>query len=233
MLERLFSTRKGALAVGLAAAALAGVLLFAYVKQYRHNVSTNTQTTQVLVASQYIQKGTPASQIGKKHLYALKQVPVDQVVAGALTDPSSLSAGTISGSVTTGEIFKDAQLSISSFGVSANPVGTQITGNERALSFPIDTSHTLNGQIAAGDHVDVYVNAGSAGCIYEFLQDLDVLSIAPGGAEITVQTTPSDAARLMAASDGGKIWFTLRPKFGVPAKPNVHACVADLTTVAK
>src|SRR5258708_2101469 len=87
--------RKGGLAVGIAAAALAGVLLFAYVKQYRHSASSNTQTTTVLVASGYIQKGTPASVVGKKHLYALKQVPVDQVAAGALTDPGSLSTGTI------------------------------------------------------------------------------------------------------------------------------------------
>lgn len=232
MLERLFSTRKGALAVGLVAAALAGVLLFAYVKQYRHNVSSNTQTTQVLVASSYIQKGTPASVIGKKHLYALKQVAVDQVAAGALTDPGSLSTGAIASSVTATEVFKDAQLTVASFGTSANPVVTQITGNERALAFPIDTSHTLNGQIAAGDHVDVYVGAGDGGCVYEFLQNLSVLSLAPGAGEITVQTTTADAAKLMAAADNGKIWFTLRPKFGAPVKSNVHACLSDLT-VAK
>jgi hypothetical protein len=61
MLERLFATRKGAVAVGLAAAAVALVLLLVYVKQYRHNVSATAQTTQVLVARSLIQKGTPAT----------------------------------------------------------------------------------------------------------------------------------------------------------------------------
>jgi Flp pilus assembly protein CpaB len=231
MLERLFSTRKGALAVGLVAAALAGILLFAYVKQYRHNVSSNKQTTQVLVASGYIQKGTPASVVGKRHLYELKQVPIDQVASGALTDPGSLATAPLASSVAVNEIFKDAQLTTSSFNASSNPVGTQISGNQRALSFPIDVSHTLNGQIAAGDHVDVYVGNDS-GCVYEFLQNLPVLGLASGSGEITVQTNPSDAAKLMAAADNGKIWFTLRPRFGVPPNSNVHACVAELT-VAK
>ena len=45
MLERLFATRKGAVAVGLAAAAVALVLLLVYVKQYRHNVSSTISST--------------------------------------------------------------------------------------------------------------------------------------------------------------------------------------------
>ena len=123
MLERLFATRKGAVAVGLAAAAVALVLLLVYVKQYRHNVSATAQTTQVLVARSLIQKGTPGNIVGTRHLYELRAVPKDTVRLGALIDPASLRTG-----VALNDIFPGQQLVDTDFGVPSNVLDTSDLG---------------------------------------------------------------------------------------------------------
>jgi Flp pilus assembly protein CpaB len=214
MLERLFATRKGAVAVGLAAAAVALVLLLVYVKQYRHNVSATAQTTQVLVARSLIQKGTPGNVVGTRHLYELRAVPKDTVRLGALIDPASLRTG-----VALNDIFPGQQLVDSDFGVPSNVLDTSISGSQRALSFPIDASRTLNAQISAGDHVDIYWSV--PGKMIEILQNVPVISLAPGGGEITMLVNPTDAAKLAYATDNGKLWFSLRAKVGVPSQPPV------------
>jgi Flp pilus assembly protein CpaB len=226
MLERLFATRKGAVAVGLAAAAVALVLLLVYVKQYRHNVSATAQTTQVLVARSLIQKGTPGNIVGTKHLYELRAVPKDTVRLGALIDPASLRTG-----VALNDIFPGQQLVDGDFGVPSNVLDTTISGGQRAISIPIDTSRTLQGQIEAGDHVDIYWNGvatsascGTAGFVALLLQNVDVIQLAAGGGEITLQVDPVEAGRLAYATDNGKLWFTLRAKVGVPDQAPVVIC---------
>ncbi len=230
MLERLFATRKGAVAVGLAAAAVALVLLLVYVKQYRHNVSVTTQTAQVLVARNLIQKGTPGNVVGVKHLYELRTVPKDTVRLGALIDPASLRTG-----VALNDIYPGQQLVDTDFGIPTNVLDTSISGGQRALSMPIDATRTLNGQIESGDHVDIYYsgtgekNACSAAQnVALILQNIAVISLAPGGAEITMQVTPSQAGKLMYATDNGKLWFTLRAKVGVPAQAPVVICSTNV-----
>ena len=225
MLERLFATRKGAVAVGLAAAAVALVLLLVYVKQYRHNVSATAQTTQVLVARSLIQKGTPGNVVGTRHLYELRAVPKDTVRLGALIDPGSLRTG-----VALNDIFPGQQLVDTDFGVPSNVLDTSISGNERALSFPIDASRTLSGQISAGDHVDIYWSV--SGKMIEILQDVPVISLQAGGGEITMQVDPTDAGKLAFATDNGKLWFSLRAKVGVPKQAPVLITNADLDPTA-
>jgi Flp pilus assembly protein CpaB len=230
MLERLFATRKGAVAVGLAAAAVALVLLLVYVKQYRHNVSATAQTTQVLVARSLIQKGTPGNVVGSKHLYELRAVPKNTVQLGALIDPASLRTG-----VALQNIFPGQQLVAADFGVPTNVLDTTISGGERAISIPIDSSRALAGQIEPGDHVDIYyaqsgaTNACStAQTTALFLQDVNVIQLLPGGGEITLQVSPTEAARLAYATDNGKLWFTLRAKIGVPAQAPVVICAKNV-----
>ena len=147
MLERLFATRKGAVAVGLAAAAVALVLLLVYVKQYRHNVSVTTQTAQVLVARNLIQKGTPGNVVGVKHLYELRTVPKDTVRLGALIDPASLRTG-----VALNDIYPGQQLVGTDFGIPSNVLDTRspaVSGQSRSHRHQ---SRTLDGQIEPAPH---------------------------------------------------------------------------------
>jgi Flp pilus assembly protein CpaB len=207
------------------------VLLLVYVKQYRHNVSATAQTTQVLVARSLIQKGTPGNVVGTNHLYELRAVPKDTVELGALIDPASLRTG-----VALNNIFPGQQLVAADFGVPSNVLDTQISGGQRAFSMPIDASRTLAGQIEPGDHVDIYyaetgaksacVGGGTVEAL--MLQDVDVIELAPGGGEITLQVDPTEAGRLAYATDNGKLWFTLRAKVGVPAQPPVVICSSNV-----
>ena len=62
--QNLFTTRRGSLLVGAAAAVLAGIILLAYLHQYRNSVNGAAAPVSVLVAKNLIQKGTPGDIIG-------------------------------------------------------------------------------------------------------------------------------------------------------------------------
>ena len=217
--ERLFATRRGALFVGLGAAVLAAILLLVYVKQYRHNVSATSASTSVLVARNLIQKGTPGAVVGAQHLYELKSVPKDSVSVGAYVTPANLHTG-----VALQDIYPGQQLVAADFGIPANSLDTMVSGRERALSLPIDTSRTLNGQIAAGDHVDIYYSTGTQ--VHEILQNINVLVVQ--GGNLTLQLNSHQVAKLAIATDSGKLWFALRAKVGVPSEAPVTASSSTL-----
>jgi len=78
------------------------------------------------------------------------------------------------------------------------------------------------GQIAAGDHIDIYVGVnrvgpnGSQPIIKLLMADMTVLR-APlvGGSGIyTLRASTRQTATLAFAADNGKLWFVLRPPSG-------------------
>jgi Flp pilus assembly protein CpaB len=210
--ERLFLTRKGTILVALGAAALAGLILLIYVKEYRHNVNTNSASTPVLVARSLIQQGTPGTVVGTQHLYEIQTIPKSSLLAGAYVDPSALNAG-----VAAANIYPGQQLTAGDFAAEATSLDAQISGKQRALSFPIDSARTLAGQLASGDRVDIYFSG--SGSVREIMQNVPVLVASSG--ELTVRVDSQQAALLQFAVDSGRIWMTLRPRVGAPAQPNV------------
>lgn len=212
-LERIFSTRRGTILVAVGAAVLAGILLVVYVRGYRNNVSANAAQTNVLVARNLIQKGTPGPAIGTQHLYEIKAVPKTALLAGAYVDPSALQSG-----VAVADIFPGQQLTAADFAAPASTLDAQISGRQRALMIPIDATRTLGGQLTSGDVVDIYISL--RGVVKEFLQNVTVLV---AGGTVTVRVTSKQAALLALAVDTGKIWFTLRPRVSAPPEPNVIA----------
>jgi Flp pilus assembly protein CpaB len=218
--ERLFLTRRGTLLVALGAAVLAGIVLLVYVKSVRHNANSNATGTPVLVARSLIQKGTPGTTVGTEHLYQIETVPKSAVVVGAYVDPSSLSSG-----VAATDIYPGQQLTAADFGAATSSLDSQISGSQRAFSFPMDATRTLNGQIVAGDHVDVFLASGDN--VHQLLQKVLVLNAASN--EITVRVSSKNAALLALASASGTIWMTLRPPVGAPLQKPVTAVPSDLT----
>jgi Flp pilus assembly protein CpaB len=206
--ERLFSTRRGALTVGVGAAVAAALLLFGYIRAYRHNVGATSASTPVLVARNLIQKGTPGATIGTQHLYQVSSVPKSAVAVGAYVDPASLRTG-----VAVADIYPGQQITAADFAPVSNTLDTQISGRQRALTFPIDGSRTLAGQLTSGDRIDIYYSAHS---VHQILQGIPVLS--GGDGTVTVRVTATQAALLALAVDSGRIWFTLRPRVGAPAQ---------------
>src|SRR5262249_5592718 len=74
-----------------------------------------------------------------------------QLLNGAISDPSSLL-----GRAASRDIYKGQQLTAADFSASATSLPSTLTGEERAISIPLDAAHGLIGQVRAGDHVDVY-----------------------------------------------------------------------------
>jgi Flp pilus assembly protein CpaB len=105
---------------------------------------------------------------------------------------------------------------------AAGTLQTKISGSDRAISVSIDTQHGMVGQIAAGDHIDIYVGLnkvgpnGSQPVIKLLMADVTVLRapLAAGTGIYTLRASGRQAPVLAYAADNGKLWFVLRPASG-------------------
>ncbi|MDP9347028.1 MAG: Flp pilus assembly protein CpaB [Actinomycetota bacterium] len=231
-LRRFVGTRRGAMAVAAATAALAGLVLLAFVNNYKHSVRGGNAAASVIVADRLIPKGTAGSAVLDGRLFRPAQVTEAQVKGGALAD-----AGALKDRVATRDIYPGQQIAAADFAAGSDPVRGQITGLQRAISLPLDSSHGLVGDVRTGDHVDVLAgfNATDANSgrgrpeLRTLLQNVLVLKapdaakakLGAGGstssADILVRASDRDAAALAFASDNGKLWFVLRPPAGASA----------------
>jgi pilus assembly protein CpaB len=216
--QNMFTTRRGSLLVGAAAAVLAGIILLAYLHQYRNSVNSATAPVSVLVAKNLIQKGTPGDIIGSSSQFQVASVPKGQLQVGALTDPAALS-----GRVAVTDIYPGQQLTAGYFAFAPpGTLQTKISGSDRAIAVQIDAEHGMIGQISAGDHIDIFVGVnrqgagGSQPIIKLLMADVTVLRapVGTGAGLYTLRASGRQAAVLAYASDNGKLWFVLRPASG-------------------
>ncbi len=208
---RLTSTRQGAIALGLTAAALAAILLAVYITQYRDSVSSDAAPRQVLVAKRLISKGTPGATIGAKQLYQVTSIAAADVKPGAITDP-----GLLNGRVVAQDIYPGAQLADTDFFSGGAPTGLAgaLAGPLRAVSISVDL---LNGSLAnlqTGDRVDIYQQVqGEGGSVVKlFRANVPVLQ-APGpvGGTVVLQVPTRDVSDTIYASKHTDLFFALRP----------------------
>lgn len=224
---RLFKTRGGAVLVGGLAAVLAAILLIAYLHSYRSRVSSGTQPMTVLVAKSLIPRGTSGTLIAQRHLYQVTTVPKDQLKALAISDP-----GTVNGRVTVADVYPGQQLTAGDFTVApVNSIPAQITGARRAISISVDATHSVGGQVQAGDHVDIYV--GLQGVIKLLASNVLILaSPATGGGNVILRVSAPQAAKFAFAADNGRLWLVLRPQAGATQTPPSLVNVGSLITAA-
>jgi Flp pilus assembly protein CpaB len=215
MSSKLLTTRRGTITLGIVAAVLAAIALLVYLNNYRNSVNNGNQTVSVLVAKSLIQKGTPGNVVGTTGLYELANLPKKQVKTGAFVDPATLT-----GRVAAHPIYPGQQITSADF-VAANAAAlTQnLASDQRALVIPLDSPAEVGGQIAAGDHVDVWVAFNAQGAngitrplVREVLQDVYVMGTSAGN--VTLRATPQIAGELIYASQNAKIWLALRPAVG-------------------
>jgi Flp pilus assembly protein CpaB len=215
MSSKLLTTRRGTITLGIVAAVLAAIALLVYLNNYRNSVNNGNQTVSVLVAKSLIQKGTPGNVVGTTGLYELANLSKKQVKTGAFVDPATLT-----GRVAAHPIYPGQQITSADF-VAANAAAlTQnLASDQRALVIPLDSPAEVGGQIAAGDHVDVWVAFNAQGAngitrplVREVLQDVYVMGTSAGN--VTLRATPKIAGELIYASQNAKIWLALRPAVG-------------------
>lgn len=225
--------------MGAVAAVLAGIVLLAYLHSYRNSVSSSGAPASVLVAKNLIPKGTPGNIIGSTDQFQVASVPKGQLQTGALTDPAALS-----GRVAVTDIYPGQQLTAGYFAYAApGALQTQIAGVDRAISLSIDSAHGMVGQIAAGDHIDIYVGLnrvgpnGSQAIIKLLMADITVLRapLAGGSGIYTMRATTRQVAALAYAADNGRLWFVLRPPSGaktvVPSVVSLQTLLLGLKPV--
>jgi Flp pilus assembly protein CpaB len=225
--ENLLSSRRGTLLIGAGAAILAAILLVVYLNRYRSSLNAADAVVPVLVAKQYIQKGSPGNVIGSTHLYQIASVPKKDLRDGALVDPTTLR-----GLVAADDIYKGQQLTAADFvPTSPDALQNKLTGRARAISISIDVSHGMDGQINAGDHVDVYVGVniqgpgGAVPALKLLIPNALVLRTPSSGASpgtVVLRANGDQTPLLAYAADNGKIWLVLRPATGAkPVKPGL------------
>jgi Flp pilus assembly protein CpaB len=225
MSSKLFTTRQGTILLGVAAAVLAAIALLVYLNSYRNSVNSKNQAISVLVAKSLIQKGTPGNIVGTTSLYQVTSIPKKQVKVGAFVDPATLT-----GKVAATDIYPGQQLTADDF-VAANPdaLTQRLARTQRAVVVSLGSPQEVGGQIASGDHVDVWVglnaqaSSGVTSPIFrELFQNMYVMNAGTNGGNVTLRATPRQAGTLIYASDNAKIWLVLRPVVGsTQAKPPV------------
>jgi Flp pilus assembly protein CpaB len=229
-LGRFAATRRGAITIAAVAAALAGIMLLAFISQYKQDVQGGTVERSALVANQLIPKGTSGSVAVGDGMFKPTAVQQDNLQAGALS-----SAAVLAGKVATRDIFPGEQITAADFASNADPLRGQLTGDERAISVALDSAHGLIGQIRAGDTVDVLASFNSTTSttgpdrpeLRTLIQNVLVLNAPDPGnnststttQNVTVRVTAEQAAQLAFAADNGKVWFILRPPAGAKDDP--------------
>jgi pilus assembly protein CpaB len=228
MSSKLFTTRQGTVLLGVIAAIIAAIALLVYLNHYRNSVNAKTVPVSVLVAQKVILKGTPGDVIRTTPgYYKPTDIAKGNVENGAITDPASLS-----GKVATTDISPGQQLTSSDFGAASNSITNQLGRNDRGIVVNLNSPQQVGGQLAAGDHVDVWVafngqlsNGISRPIVHELFQNMQVLnaSTGSGSGNVTLKATPTEAGSLIYASENAQIWLVLRPAVGTtqPKPPTI------------
>jgi Flp pilus assembly protein CpaB len=185
----------------------------------------------VLVAKSLIQKGTPGDVIGATKLFQVTSIPRDQVKNGAYVDPKTLT-----GQVAAVDIYPGQQLTATDFTIAnVNALTQRLARDQRAVVIPLDSPSEVGGQIASGDHVDVWVvlsaqaaNGVSRPVVRQVLQNMYVLNAGTNGGNVTIRATPKQSGMLIFAASNAKIWLVLRPAVGSTATTPPQITSSDL-----
>ena len=122
-------------------------------------MSGDNAPTSVIVAKSLIPAGTSGTIIATKQPYQATTLPQKDIKVGAISDPAY-----INGRVAITDIVPGQQMTTADFSVpTTTAVTTKITGKQRAISVSVDNVHGSLSQLAANDHIDIYVGLGSSG----------------------------------------------------------------------
>ncbi len=214
------STRRGAIAVSLLCAVVAGAVLLIAVSKYRSNVQASQRNLTVLVATRLIPKGTSGTAIATGSSFTSQNLAKKQVLSGAVADTSA-----IAGRVAIRDILPGEQLTADEF-APASGIAAELAPNQRAISLTLDQAHGLTGILHAGDHVDVYggfdvdQSSGPVRPIVRLLvPNVKVLQTSNAGGGIggggqngttVLAVDQLQSATIAFAQEYGKVWLMLR-----------------------
>jgi Flp pilus assembly protein CpaB len=199
-------TRSGSVLIALAAAVIAGGLIYLFVSHYNKSTPSAPTTATVFVAKKYIPAGTPETDVISGDLIKSEVVPSTQIIAGGISDPSVIAGEVASESIAAGQ-----QIAVTDFSHTNVTISSYLTGAYRAVAIAIDPVHGLTSYIGVGSTIDV-VTTGKGGSVQLF-ENVTVLGNAAG--DVVLKLTQKQVLELTnAQQEGLTIWFELRPLTG-------------------
>lgn len=200
------NNRRTAILVAAVSAVLAAALIYAFVTHYRKTAAAPVvvPNATVWVAAKTIPVGTPQSQIAAAGLLKATEVPASQVVAGAITDPS-----TIAGESTSVAIVAGQQVTAADFTrAPADSLTPFIKGDQRGVAFTMDSEHGLTNYLQPNDTVDVLATNGK-GSTELLVKDVTIIANTDG--IVVLRLTDKQALLVTAATGKYALWFAMRP----------------------
>lgn len=196
--------RQGSILIALLAALLAAGLIYVFVSHYHKTTVLPPATATVFVAKQAIPAGMSEQQIASAGLLEPKQLPLSQILVGAISDPS-----VVAGENTTAAIAVGQQLTATDFVRGSTSLATLLRGDQRAVAISIDPAHGMTGYVVEGNNVDVMVQepSGASGVLF---QNIEVL--ANQGGDVVLKLADHQVLQLAdALQDKFTIWLAMRP----------------------
>ena len=180
----------------------------------------NKAMVQLVVAKTHLEKG---SVVSPAH-FAVRQVPKEWAHSGAITPEQFARAegARLAYPANAGEPILWAQLE----GQKAPTFSARLSQGRRAVTVPVDEISSLSGMVEPGDLIDVVVSIKKDNRNFTFtlLQSVSVLATGTKASQqdtdpegrarhfttITLDTTPEDAKRVIAAREVGRVTALLR-----------------------
>ena len=237
------SSRKNwiVLAVALALGGLAAYAASHYLSERMAEIdarATEFDTVQVLVAKASLPAGASIT----ANTVAVREIPRTWAHSGAITPDqySRAESLTLAYPAAAGEPILWAQLE----GRRAPTFSARLQSGQRAVTVPVDEISSLSGMVEPGDRIDIVVSARNETRNFTFtlLQNVAVLATgshadpespdAQGQARsyttITLDTSPEDAKRVIAAREVGRVTALLRAPGDIAA---VSGAITDARTL--
>ena len=219
------NTRKNwiVLAVALALGGLAAYVASNYLAERMAEIdarATDIDKVQVVVAKISLPAGAPIS----PDTVAVREIPRPWAHSGAITPDQFSRAESLALAypAAVGEPILWAQLE----GRRAPTFSARLQSGQRAVTVPVDEISSLSGMVEPGDHIDIVVSVRNETRSFTFtlLQSIPVLATgsrvdtdthdAQGQTRsyttITLDTSPEDAKRVIAAREIGRVTALLR-----------------------
>lgn len=227
VIRKIGQSRSWTVILGIAAAALAAILLIVYLVQYRSSVNESATPTPVLVAKQLIPKGTSGTVIAEKQLYQAATLAQEDLKTGAISDPAYLN-----GRIAVVDVFPGQQITTADLSAGlTEALPTKLTGLQRAVGITVAGSRGLVGIVGNGDRVDIYYETpGPGGTLLGLLAPNVLVMQAPAadGQPAILRLNAPQAQRVALAADTGTLWFLLRPAGDAKNPPPVAITTQQL-----
>jgi pilus assembly protein CpaB len=168
------------LIAALVVAALGTVLVFLYAQNADNAAKEGQTLVKVLVAKSKIEAGTNGGTASANGAFEQQEIPQDNVVTGALADPTPLA-----NLVALVPIFPGQQIISQQWGTSAPSAGLSIPAGYLAQSVQLGDPQRVAGFVQPGSTVTIFVSSSGAGVgttgpnVRTLLTGVKVLAVGP------------------------------------------------------